>query len=61
MREPDRARGRLHCPFGPIGAGKSTPFQLRSGPVVPDSGRIEVMGHDMSRDPAPATWIEGAQ
>ena len=36
------------------GAGKSTLFQLLSGLFLPDSGRIEVMGHDMSRDPVPA-------
>ena len=40
--------------LGPNGAGKSTLFQLLSGLFLPDSGRIEVMGHDMSRDPVPA-------
>jgi ABC-2 type transport system ATP-binding protein len=29
-------------------------FQLLSGLFLPDSGRIEVMGHDMSRDAVPA-------
>src|SRR5581483_3857203 len=33
---------------------KSTLFQLLSGLFVPDSGRIEVMGHDMTRDAVPA-------
>jgi ABC-2 type transport system ATP-binding protein len=40
--------------LGPNGAGKSTLFQLLSGLFTADSGRIEVMGHDMSRDPVPA-------
>src|SRR5262245_23979374 len=40
--------------LGPNGAGKTTLFQLLSGLFVPDSGRIEVMGHDMRRDPVPA-------
>src|ERR1700720_3460604 len=39
---------------GPNGAGKTTLFQLLSGLFVPDSGRIEVMGHDMRRNPVPA-------
>src|SRR6202046_4727794 len=38
----------------PNGAGKTTLFQLLSGLFVPDSGRIEIMGHDMLRDPVPA-------
>jgi ABC-2 type transport system ATP-binding protein len=40
--------------LGPNGAGKSTLFQLLSGLFVADSGRIEVMGHDMSHDAVPA-------
>lgn len=40
--------------LGPNGAGKSTLFQLLSGLFTPDSGLIEVMGHDMRRDPVPA-------
>jgi ABC-2 type transport system ATP-binding protein len=46
--------GEFIALLGPNGAGKSTLFQLLSGLFVPDSGRIEVMGHDMSRDPVPA-------
>src|SRR5215831_7023874 len=40
--------------LGPNGAGKTTLFQLLSGLFAADSGRIVVMGHDMSRDPVPA-------
>jgi ABC-2 type transport system ATP-binding protein len=46
--------GEFIALLGPNGAGKSTLFQLLSGLFVPDSGRIQVMGHDMSRDPVPA-------
>src|ERR1700676_4364242 len=46
--------GEFIALLGPNGAGKSTLFQLLSGLFPADSGRIEVMGHDMSRDPVPA-------
>src|SRR3977135_247627 len=46
--------GEFIALLGPNGAGKSTLFQLLSGLFVPDSGRIEVMGHDMSRNTDPA-------
>ena len=46
--------GEFVALLGPNGAGKSTLFQLLSGLFTPDAGRIEVMGHDMSRDPVPA-------
>lgn len=46
--------GEFVALLGPNGAGKSTLFQLLSGLFVPDSGRIQVMGHDMSRKPVPA-------
>ena len=50
----DVAAGEFVALLGPNGAGKSTLFQLLSGLFTADSGRIEVMGHDMGRDPAPA-------
>jgi ABC-2 type transport system ATP-binding protein len=46
--------GELVALLGPNGAGKTTLFQLLSGLFVADSGRIEVMGHDMTRDAVPA-------
>jgi ABC-2 type transport system ATP-binding protein len=48
------AAGDFVALLGPNGAGKTTLFQLLSGLFVPDSGRIEIMGHDMRRDPVPA-------
>jgi ABC-2 type transport system ATP-binding protein len=46
--------GEFIALLGPNGAGKTTLFQLLSGLFVAESGRIEVMGHDMARDPVPA-------
>ena len=46
--------GEFIALLGPNGAGKSTLFQLLSGLFTADSGRIEVMGHDMAHDPVPA-------
>jgi ABC-2 type transport system ATP-binding protein len=46
--------GEFIALLGPNGAGKTTLFQLLSGLFAADSGRIEVMGHDMSRDAVPA-------
>ncbi len=46
--------GEFIALLGPNGAGKTTLFQLLSGLFVPDSGRIEIMGHDMLADPVPA-------
>lgn len=43
-------RGEFVALLGPNGAGKSTLLQLLTGLFVPDSGRIAVLGRDMSRD-----------
>jgi ABC-2 type transport system ATP-binding protein len=51
--------GEFIALLGPNGAGKTTLFQLLSGLFVPDRGRIEIMGHDMSRDPVPALAMLG--
>jgi ABC-type uncharacterized transport system ATPase subunit len=41
--------GELRCVIGPNGAGKSTFFALLSGIQTPDSGRIFLNGHDVTR------------
>ena len=46
--------GEFIALLGPNGAGKTTLFQLLSGLFVPNSGRIEIMGQDMLRNPVPA-------
>ncbi len=46
--------GEFVALLGPNGAGKTTLFQLLSGLFVADAGTIEVLGHDIGRDPVPA-------
>ena len=46
--------GEFVALLGPNGAGKTTLFQLLSGLFTPDSGDIEVMGHDMRKAAVPA-------
>lgn len=38
--------------IGPNGAGKSTLFNLITGNILPDSGRVVLMGQDVTRAPA---------
>ena len=51
--------GEFVALLGPNGAGKTTLFQLLSGLFVPDSGRVEIMGQDMRRNPVPALAMLG--
>jgi ABC-2 type transport system ATP-binding protein len=51
--------GEFIALLGPNGAGKTTLFQLLSGLFLPDSGRIEIMGQDMLRNPVPALAMLG--
>jgi len=44
--------GEIFGLLGPNGGGKSTLFRILSTMMVPTSGRAEVAGHDVSRDPA---------
>ena len=42
-------RGQVHAVIGTNGAGKSTLINLLSGEIPPSSGRVELMGTDVSR------------
>jgi ABC-2 type transport system ATP-binding protein len=46
--------GEIVALLGPNGAGKSTLLKALSTAVAPDSGRIEVFGHDVSAEPVAA-------
>lgn len=44
----DLQTGEIHALIGPNGAGKSTLIKQISGGLAPDSGRIEVLGRDVT-------------
>ncbi|MDH6226435.1 MULTISPECIES: ABC transporter ATP-binding protein [Streptomyces] len=44
--------GRFVGLVGPNGAGKTTTLSMITGLLRPDEGRVEVVGHDVWRDPA---------
>ncbi len=46
--------GEMVALLGPNGAGKSTLLQLLTGLFSPDKGEVQVLGHDMRREPARA-------
>jgi branched-chain amino acid transport system ATP-binding protein len=41
-------RGTVHAVIGPNGAGKSTLINLLSGEIAPSSGRVELLGQDVT-------------
>jgi branched-chain amino acid transport system ATP-binding protein len=48
----DVPRGQALGIIGPNGAGKSTLFNLITGNLLADAGRVELLGRDVSRAPA---------
>lgn len=44
---------------GPDGAGKTTTLRMLSGVMTPDSGQVEVLGHDVRADPESIKPIVG--
>ncbi|HEX4347034.1 MAG TPA: LPS export ABC transporter ATP-binding protein [Vicinamibacterales bacterium] len=45
------ASGEVVGLLGPNGAGKTTTFYMTVGLTAPDSGRVELDGHDVTNDP----------
>jgi len=48
----DVAEGEIFGLLGPNGAGKSTLVRQLTGLMRPDSGSVEILGHDIVRHPA---------
>jgi ABC-2 type transport system ATP-binding protein len=46
--------GEIFGFIGPNGAGKTTTIKMICGILSPDSGRIEINGYDIAKDPIPA-------
>ena len=47
----DISSGEIVGLLGPNGAGKTTTFYMTVGLTAPDSGRVEMDGHDLTDDP----------
>src|SRR3979490_3463952 len=47
----DVSSGEIVGLLGPNGAGKTTTFYMTVGLTAPDSGRVELDGHDVTDDP----------
>src|SRR5690242_14959848 len=47
----DISSGEIVGLLGPNGAGKTTTFYMTVGLAEPDSGRVELDGHDVTDDP----------
>src|SRR5260370_39658912 len=45
--------------LGPNGAGKSTVIRILATLLAPDTGRVEVFGHDVVREPAAVRELIG--
>ena len=52
-------RGSILGLIGPNGAGKSTTIRILMGLLLPDTGKVNVLGHDMTREANKAKWKIG--
>lgn len=52
-------RGSFFGFLGPNGAGKSTTIKMLTGLLAPTEGQIEILGHDLARDPIPVKRLIG--
>ena len=52
-------KGELFAFLGPTGAGKTTTIKALTGLLNPDSGTIEICGHDMEESPLKAKSLMG--
>ena len=53
-------RGQIFGFLGPNGAGKTTTIKMMCGVVIPDAGRVTLLGHDVQRDRSTAMRQFGA-
>jgi branched-chain amino acid transport system ATP-binding protein len=51
--------GEILALIGPNGAGKSTCFDMLNGQRIPDSGRVRLLGHDITGTAPRAVWRLG--
>src|SRR4051812_50140037 len=51
--------GEILALIGPNGAGKSTCFDMLNGQNIPDSGRVKLLGADITGEKPRAIWRLG--
>ena len=53
--------GEILALIGPNGAGKSTCFDMLNGQNIPDSGRVSLLGEDITGQKPRAVWRLGGR